>query len=323
MKTHTVTFYLDPALITSTTPSDLAQYISDMNVVLAKNTDRRLEFDPQSGVLPATAEPHDNSHDGPLPSEGFDVWVHATYSGTPEYSTGGYCGINSGGELVIAGMKWGGVYSDFSADYAKQLSTMLHEFAHGFGAGIGELYSLIYVQDKTSQTPAQDLNLLMPSDPFTLTHPDWRGDPLLWNVGGNTREEFLANCTFSELTALVLASTWRTMPNTFDRFTVQVSGATSAVASAKKIRISGPVRDIPFQVYVYSRSGLLLQAGETDENGRYVVIDFGWFAHTSFTNARLVKVFQGIRFVGQKWVSVYDLDLARLRGQPECVVTIP
>jgi len=321
MKTHTVTFYLDPALITTSTPSDLAQYVSDMNFVLAKNTDRRLEFDPQTGVIPATAEPHDNSHDGPLPSEGFGVWIHATFSGTPNYTTGGYCGIHSGGELVIAGMKWGGVYSSFSADYAKQIYTMLHEFAHGFGAGIGELYSLIFVQDRSNQSPTQDLNLLMPSDPFALTHPDWRGDPLLWNVGGNTREEFLANCTFSELTARVLGSTWRTMPDPFDRFTVQVSGATSA--SAKKVRIGGPVRDIPFQVYVYSRSGLLLQAGETDGNGRYVVTDFGWFAHTSATNVRLVKVFQGVRFVGQKWVSVYDLDLARLRGQSEYVVTIP
>jgi len=320
MKTHSIIFYLDPALITSSTPLDLVQYVDDMNYVLAKNSDRRLEFDPATSVIACATEPHDNTHAGPLPSEDFDVWVHAVYSGIPGYTVNGYAGMNSGGEMVLAGMKWGGVHSTYNVDYSKQVTTMLHEFAHGFGAGIGEYYSLVSVNDTSGRAPLQGIDLMNASDPFRQAHADWLNDPLLWNMGGATRDEFLGQCRFSELTSRVLNSTWRSAPQTFDSFAVQVN---AGGMSAGPSRFGGPVRDVPFQVYVYALNGALLHAGQSDESGRYVVNDFGWFHHTSTLNARLVKLYQGARFVGQKWVSVYDLDLAWLRGQSECVVTIP
>ena len=323
MKLHNIIFYLDPLLITPTTAIDLSRYVADMNAILSKNTDRRLVFDLSTGIIPSLNPPQDDTY-GTLPSEGFDIWVHAVYSGLPNYTTGGYIGVNSGGQMVLAGMRWGGIYSQYSADYSKQVWTMLHELAHGFNAGIGEYYSLIYLQDMSAREPLQNIEMLNGTDPFRLSHSDWIGDPLLWNVSGATRADFLAACRYSELTARVINSTWRTQAVTFDSFVVQVGTPetqAAQLAALRPQRVSGvPVRDVPYTVYVYSKDGQLIQQGSTGETGRFTVTNFGWFCHNANHNARLVEVFQGSRFVGQHWVTVYDLDLSKLRGEPECVV---
>jgi len=262
MKFHNIVFYLDPALIGPSTASDLMQYVADMNIILAKNTDRRLEYNPATGLIPSFDPPQDDTYSSPLPSDDFDVWVHAVYSGLPNYTTGGYIGVHSGGQMVLAGMRWGGVHSQYSIDYAKQVYTMLHELAHGFGAGIGEYYSLVYQQDMSAREPLQNIEMLNSADPFRMTHQDWIGDPLLWNVGGTTRYDFLSACHYAELTARVINSNWRTQAVTFDKFTVQVgSGAVSlSQGVARPQRVSVPIRDIPYSVYVYSRSGVCAQA---------------------------------------------------------------
>lgn len=294
MKFHNIVFYLDPALIGPSTASDLMQYVADMNVVLAKNTSRRLVY---GGYVPSMTAPHNDISPVPIPTDDFQIWVYIQPSGVPDYSTGGYIAVDSSGAGVIDGMLWGQIYHTDALDRSKQLYTMLHEFSHVFNAGIGEYYSLITVPDASGKQPLQNIDMLNPANPFAAAHMDWRGDPLLWNVGG-LRDVFLAGCKFADVTALTIDSNWRAGIDTLTSFKI--------VKSAQ-----GPVSDLVYTAYVYGKNGMLLQFGEFD--GEFVVNGWGNYRNAD-NNAKLVKVFRGARFIAQRWVTPYDLDKAKLAG---------
>lgn len=294
MKYHPIVFYVDPSLITATVDYDLSGYVDDMNVVLAKNTSRRLVY---GGYVPSMTAPHNDISPVPIPTDDFPIWIYIQPSGLPDYSTGGNVSIDSSGAGVIDGMLWGQVYHSDSLDRSKQLYTILHEFAHIFNAGIGEYYTLLNVPDLSCKHPLQSIDLLNTYNPFAAAHMDWRGDPLLWNVGG-LRAQFLAACRFADVTALTINSNWRAGIDTLQSFTVRVDTA-------------GPVSDIPYTVFVYGKDGALLQSGEFEDS--YTVA--GWAYRNGDNNAKLVKVFRGARFIKQCWVTPYDLDMAKLEGR--------
>jgi hypothetical protein len=52
-KNHVFNFFLDPQLVTDVNlaKESLEKYIDDLNFVLAKNTNRHLLFDPETGVI--------------------------------------------------------------------------------------------------------------------------------------------------------------------------------------------------------------------------------------------------------------------------------
>lgn len=304
MKVHNILFYLNPALIDVNTPAALEKYVADLNAILFKNTDRLLVFEPQMGVIPASAAPHDNSHNGPLPSEDFDVWVYVTLG--PWQS--GYAGIDSSGAGVIS-TEWQAVYSEYGQDYQRQVYVLAHELGHVFGAGMSEYYTLQSVADLSGRAPSLPINLLDPTNAFTASHLDWLTSPMLWNVGGPTREAFLSTCKYDTAAALTINSAWRSGIPPLASMTVRVLSQRSRVL------------DIPYTVYVYNRDGALLASGEADENGNFTAPAP---QHNGYRNAVLIKVYQGARFTGAKWISVYDLDKMRLSsGQSECIISIP
>lgn len=131
MRLHPTTFYLSPSLITPTVDADLSEYVDDMNVVLAKNTTRRLVY---GGYVPAMTKPHDETYPTEIPTGEFPIWAYIQPSGLPDYSTSGNVSIDSSGAGVLDGMLWGQVYHTDALDRSKQLYTMLHELAHVFNA---------------------------------------------------------------------------------------------------------------------------------------------------------------------------------------------
>jgi len=294
MRYHPIIFYVDPSLITATVDSDLSGYVDDMNIVLAKNTSRRLVY---GGYVPSMTAPHDDIGPVPIPTDDFQLWVYIQPSGVPDYSTGGYIAVDSSGAGVIDGMLWGQVYHTDALDRSKQLYTMLHEFAHIFNAGIGEYYSLITVPDASGKQPLQNIDMLNPANPFAAAHVDWRGDPLLWNVGG-LRDVFLAGCKFADVTALTIDSNWRAGIDTLTSFKIVKS-------------TQGPISDLVYTAYVYGKNGMLLQFGEFEDE--FIVNGWGNYRNAD-NNAKLVKVFRGARFIAQRWVTPYDLDRAKLTG---------
>lgn len=294
MKYHPIIFYVDPSLITATVDSDLSGYVDDMNVVLAKNTSRRLVY---AGYVPSMTAPHNDISPVPIPTDDFPIWVYIQPSGVPDYSTGGYIAVDSSGAGVIDRMLWGQIYHTDALDRSKQLYTMLHEFSHVFNAGIGEYYSLITVPDASGKQPLQSIDMLNAANPFAAAHMDWRGDPLLWNVGG-LRDVFLAGCKFADVTALTIDSDWRAGIDTLANFKIVKS-------------TQGPVSDLVYTAYVYGKNGMLLQFGEF--NDEFAVNGWGNYRNAD-NNAKLVKVFRGARFVAQRWVTPYDLDKAKLMG---------
>jgi hypothetical protein len=82
---HEIKFYLDPTLVQNmnTAKSILPKYVEDMNTILAKNTSRRLAFDPDADIILTTTQPFSNQAAFPLPVEGFEIWAYVTQSQVP------------------------------------------------------------------------------------------------------------------------------------------------------------------------------------------------------------------------------------------------
>lgn len=205
--------------------------------------------------------------------------------------------------------EWQAVYSTFGQDYQRQIYVLAHELGHVFGAGISEYYTLQSVADLSGRSPSLPINLLDPTNAFTMAHLDWLTSPMLWNVGGSTREAFLSTCKYDTAAALTINSTWRSGIPPLASMTVRIVPSRSRVT------------DIPTTVYVYNRDGVLLAYGDADESGDFLAPAP---QHNGYRNAVLIKTYQGTRFMGAKWVCVYDLDRMRLiSGASECIISIP
>jgi len=73
-KTHIFKIYIDPSLVSDIqfAKQVLPKYVQDMNAVLAKNTNRELIFDPDTGIIPTATQPHTGSA-GVLPTTDFEI----------------------------------------------------------------------------------------------------------------------------------------------------------------------------------------------------------------------------------------------------------
>ena len=203
---HRIKFYLDPQLLTNMDEARirLAKYVNDMNAVLSINTNRRIIFDPASDLFPATSQPFGNSSFF-FPKYDFEIRVFALKSITTQ-SHGGYATTDESGLLGIGGMNWLAIYdpdklADYHqvADYWFQVTGLLHELAHGFGAGVGEYYKFALASDQTGIAPIENVNIYNSQDPYWNTRFEMRFDPLL----GTSTKGF---SRFSELTANLINS---------------------------------------------------------------------------------------------------------------------
>ncbi len=314
LKTHTIKFYLDPALAAGLGFAKMAlpKYVNDMNAILAKNTNRRLLFDAETGIIIAESQPHTDSAMPPLPTEDFEIWAHAVHT-DQAVSYGGYAGMDASGAGALAGLRWTRLYDPDALapnevwDYTTQLDHMLHELAHVLGAGIGEYYSLMSVTDTTGVAPLMDINIANAKDPFWSDKPDFMRDPLLRFTETTSRAQYLSTVQFSNLTAAVMNGSYRNGIPSFEQFTVQVLDESGQPASNVNVRVWNVEG-----VYPYA-SQLLLDAA-TNANGQVMV---AWGTSTGSHNAnnflRLIKVYRdGTPVAAPRYVSIYDADIAAL-----------
>ena len=293
-KYHEVVFFLNSALHYPGVGFDLARYVDDLNAVLSKNTDRRLWFDPGDGVKLSEVEPHDNSHDGPLPSSDFQIWIYVRQG--PWQS--GYMGIDSSGSGVIVS-EWQQVWSSFNQDYQRQLFVLIHELGHVFNAGISEYYTLQQCVDVSGLLPNTPIDFTDPYNLFRRDHSDWLSSPMLWNVGGLTREDFIGSCTFDKTSALTISSDWRSGLPHYDSMTINVF-------RGRALQI-----DYPIYVSVFDKSGSRVFIGAVDSRGQ---VEVPCPSRQGDRNAVLVKVISGNRVTASKWICIWDLDLMSLTG---------
>jgi S-layer homology domain len=322
IKEHPFKFYLDPALVPDMNfaKTVLVEYVNDMNVILAKNTDRRLAFDPETDIILTDTPPHSNEAASPLPLEGFEIWAYAVHT---DYmvSYGGYGGIDHSGAGVLAGLKWTRLYDpsqltpDQVVDYWTQINNMLHELAHVFGAGYGEYYKLSAIQDTTGTSPLLNINILDQNDPFWSSKPDFMTDPLLRNASLNrpsgqpaNREALLSQVEYSKLTAAIMNGDFRNgIPSAdLSHINIQVVSAAGLPIESAKIKIWSVAG-------VSSNPSKLLVEDFTSASGE---MSFSWGSadnpHNSYDFLRLIKVYKDGYKASAKYVSIYDADITKL-----------
>lgn len=318
LKIHVIKFYFDPALVPDMefAKAVLPKYVSDMNTILAKNTNRQFVFDPETGIILTGTKPQSDSARPPLPTDGFEIWVYAVHTNSFN-SYGGYMGMDKSGAGVLAGFSWTRLYDPDNLaagevlDYATQIDHMLHELAHVFGGGIGEYYNLAHVMDTTA-APFLDINLNNSSDSFWNDKPDFMADPLLRFTRAATRAEYVAAVRYSNLTAAIINGDFRNGIASFAQFTVQVLGVEGRPTTGANVKVWSVSGTSPYL-------STLLFDGVTDENGDVVV---AWGAagdpHNSDNFLRLIKVYQdGVSITQPRYVSIYDADIAKLVSQSD------
>ncbi len=325
LKLHHFKFYLDPALVPDLAfaKAALPKYVSDMNVILGKNTSRGLVFDPETDIILTDTQPQSDSAVSPLPTEGFEIWAHAVQT-TAATSYGGYGSMDMSGAGVLAGLHWTRIYNpdaltpDQVLDYCTQISIMLHEMAHMFGAGIGEYYSMTSIQDYTGLSPAADINLYDATDAYWIDKPDFMSDPLLRVPAADTRAEYLSAVRFSGLTAAVLSGDYRNGVPSYDQFTVQVLGQSGQAVPGAEVKVWNINTNSPY-------ASQLLYDVSADGDGR-VTLPWGGEGglHNSANLLRLIKVYQnGLPITEARFVSIFDSDLAQfVDGQASFVVVV-
>lgn len=316
-KVHVIKFFLDPALVPDMNVAKdvLSKYVADMNVVLAKNTNRSLVFEPETGIILTTTKPQSDSAWPPLPTENFEIWVHAIPS-TIQTSYGGYGGVDISGAGVLAGFHWIRLYDPDNLtagqvyDYSLQLNNLLHELAHVFYAGIGEYYNLIGVTDTTGVAPFLNINIDDPADPFWSNKQDFMVDPLLKIIPAVSRNDYLGKARFSSLTAAIINGDYRNGIQSFTQFTVQMLDGNGQPMQAANVKIWNLVGPFP-------NSSQLLFDGMTDANGQ-VIVDWGGSqpSHNASNFLRLIKIYKdGVSVARPKYISIFDMDTSLLVAQ--------
>jgi hypothetical protein len=322
LKEHHLKFYLDPALVPDLAfaRTVLPKYVADMNLILAKNTDRRLVFDPATDIILVTSEPHSNSAVPPMPVSGFEIWAYAVRT-TNALSYGGYAGIDDSGAGVLAGLKWTRLYDPETLkpsevpDYWTQVNNMLHEIGHVFGAALGEYYNLITVHDTTGLEPKLDVSAYNPSDPYWSDKPDFMTDPMLWNLSRDNgyavftdRASLLAAVHYSALTAALLNGDYRNGAPTVDLNHIQVR-----VVDAQGQPIAGAQVKAWTVMSTSPNQTSILADLSTDADGR---ASFSWGAagnpHNAYDSLRLVKVYKDGLAAQARYISIFDADIVRL-----------
>ena len=322
LKEHHLKFYLDPALVPDPAfaRTVLPKYVADMNLILAKNTDRRLVFDPATDLILASAEPHSNSAIPPMPVTDFEIWAYAVR--TPNVlSYGGYAGIDDSGAGVLAGLKWTRLYNPETLtpaevpDYWTQINNMLHELGHVFGAGLGEYYNLITVHDTSGLEPKLYVSAYDPADPYWSDKPDFKTDPMLWNLSRDNgytvftdRASLLATVRYSALTAALLDGDYRNSAPTVDLNNIQVR-----VVDAQGQPIEGAQVKAWTVMSTSPNQTSVLADLSTDADGR---TSFSWGTagnpHNAYDSLRLVKVYKDGLMAQARYVSIFDADIVRL-----------
>ncbi len=344
LNSHVLRFFLDPNLVggmsTPELKSNISQYAVEINDLFAKQTTRRMIFDPNSGITITPTQPHTNSA-GVLPEEGYELWVHAVLTDNPTYGTyGGNMGFDISGAGVAGGLRWDAIHnpsalvdaSEELQQYWRQIDHIVHEFEHVFGAGSGEYYGLAYVDDATGIEPVADIDK-EPTNSFWRLRQDYFTDPLLnniwnnWLVGSPTSLADLRDTVmFADVTVAIgdrgprqSASSIATLPD-LSQVKVQVRDARTKELIANSTTRVWNVRS--FSPY-YSEE---LSVTATAPPGEFW---FDWPPYPSisvFSNYRhlkLIKAFANDYISETVWISLYDaVEQKMIYGSDEMIIPV-
>ena len=342
---HRLKVFLGPDLADGLTMAEigqrLSQYIEDLNTVFSKQTTRQFYFDPAVDITITPDKPHTGYFLGTLPETGYELWIHAVLTDNINYGTyGGFASCDISGAGVAGNLKWDKIYdpslltdgSDEFRQYWRQLDHIIHEFEHVFGAGSGEYYNLIRVDDTTGVDPVQNIRREA-IDPYWSQHKDYFGDPLLnniWNhilVGSPTsRDDLLDSVRFADVTVSIVNLGPRN-PDT--------NLATLPDLSQTRIEVVeiGSGRPIPcasvtvwnvrsFPPYTHE----IIAQGASDFSGGF---EFSWTPYprlavfSNYDHLKLIKVFLEGYKPRTKWVSIYDCQAEKLLyGMDQMIIPV-
>jgi hypothetical protein len=338
-------FYIHPSLVPDMqfAKAVLPVYTQDLNTILAKNTTRRLIFNPDTDIILTETTPQSNSccsAGATIPKNDFQLWAHVTPT-TSTMSNGGFSSLNSDGSGVLAGLHWTRLYdpnalvtSNDNDDYWRQLNNMAHELGHVFGVGLGEYYSLSTVFDNTGEEPIQDVRLLNHiNDPYWKRHSDRFTDPMLLNVMHHvainplptTREAAMNIIQFSPLSAAIISESYRAQPNNarlpdMDAITVKV------VDSVTGNPVGNAVVKV-WQIDMAANDSAIFNAeGMTNQQG---TMSYDWSTNATIyhSNVNLLREFKVYRagYIPKAFhFSVFDAEEVKiLQGLNQLTITIP
>ena len=227
-----VQFYIDPAIAATasiaTIRANLVKYVEDLNFILAKNTGRKFDFNPATGVIVTSTQPFDGIVPaGGAPQVGYQIRIWVQKSNV-DASTGGFHSIHSNGDAVIKDLYWNKFYSPSAltslqvVDYARQLRTLLRPFGNicGLSRETGNYWNLADAINPTGYPSSvlPDMHafndwavpIFNPTDTYWGTKGDYAGEPMFaLPFPAADRAAIRATYVFSTLSAKVIRSNYR------------------------------------------------------------------------------------------------------------------
>ena len=339
-------FFLDPVLVSSSldesfVKKSLVQYVDDMNKILAKNTNRRLVFDPESGVVVTKDKDAVLTGSEPLiggmsRQTGFEIWAHVSTSYTLASGFDETIRTAPSGAVILTGA-WGRIYDPVDLttggnsydqnQYFRQIEGLLHGFANVFGAGLGEYASLGEVQDRTGVDPVVPISLSQFSegkpDSFWERHEDFLADPLR---GGRLDEPTdIDSLRYADVTAAVISADVSAVDETVPDLSnivlqivdadtgepipqahVQIWSVAAGLNSLAEKRVDSTADDLGQYTWAW---------GDTHNNP-----DLGF---SNWDNLRLIKVHQPGYHSAARWESIYDAQAVKmLEGKDDYAIVL-
>jgi hypothetical protein len=302
----------------------LTRYVDDVNVVFARGTVRQFTLrDIYRRDLPVPTS--SQATKVPLVGDYARAVFMDTNIGPFGLSNGGSAGYQVSGragqnELSVTSMHWKNIWATSDLQdpanrddyYRRQIRTLVHEFGHQDGLGIGEYYD-VSGTDSTGVAPVEDLRALPPT-PYFVERSGLIDDPML---GCND----LSTCTFGPLSRTIIE---RAASGYYDTHgcnrgyyspctSVTQPGGASPMIDAHVVNSAGgsPLSACSIQLYTVSSnrvasSGTLLAQGTPDAGGHYVAQTR--LEHGSGSLQELFKI-QCPGYVAQsRWISIFDLQ---------------
>lgn len=297
--------------------NNLSNYIIHLNKILAKTTNKHFTF--EKLVFKKHGLRISSNYSTYFPTDHYELWVDIDKSEYP-FSYGGYFSYNTGGEAVLAGLSWCKFYDKpknnyETRDYWGQITVLLHEYAHVFGAGIGEYYSLINIPDRTGELSIHNLDITDQSDAFWKNKRDFINDPLMWNVynrpllGFPTNiNQLLEKTCYSQITSFFINGNYR-YPVINPRLPTKVRFLVIGDRGQQ-------LEDVKIEIWKMSYF-----QDTIDKIIGHDSIDYEWDVNSiSIDNLRFAKVYKEGYEPQSLYFSVYDIQWAFFTGRDKLVI---
>lgn len=334
---HRLRFFIKDDLAAGLTLAELqarlSQYAAHFQTIWHRESARRFVFNPATDITVCTADPFSWNYVGSdLPELGFEMWIYARLTDNPTYgSYDGNGGLDLSGAGGATNMKWDRIHDPATLQpdtepmrqYWTQVSTMIHECQHSFGAGLGEYYSPRFLSDPTSVAPILPTTSYSDAaggDHFWGSRQEYWGDPLLascygqWRLGAPTSLPALLDATrFSPATKGVVNSLcrrsngWDALPSLLQVKVRVVDATTGQLVPGATCRVWNRRVDGTFNNFEQTVVATAT-AGE---------FHFRWEPYPDFSplnnydNMKIVKAWAPGYAPAAQWEWIYDAQKAR------------